>query len=184
MEEVYKVVMIDRGSGERTTLETVRSPAESARFSGTFSDPAFDPTGRTVAWAEGVTGTLYVHDLTTATTEQHRIAEPASLITGVSWSPSGLLAVGVDARLLIVAIGQGDAELTDPLPDGWSVTAAPPAWSADGSRFVVAAQTPETAALLDLVLVDLTQGSIRLLTDERVPPLPLTVFPGFPVWEA
>lgn len=184
LEEVYKVVMIDRSSGERTTLEMVRAPAESARFTGTFSDPVFDPTGRTVAWAEGVTGTLYLHDLTTARTEQHRIAEPASLITGVSWSPTGLLAVGIDARLLIVAIGQDEVELTDPLPDGWSVTAAPPGWSADGSRFVVAVQIPDTAALLDLVLVDLTQVSVRLLTDERVPPLPLTVFPGFPVWEA
>jgi hypothetical protein len=105
------------------------------------------------------------------------------LITGLSWSPGGLLAIGIDARLVILALGQGDLDVTHPLPDGWSVTAAPPVWSTDGSRMVVAAQTPDTTALLDLVLVDLVPGSIRLLTSGNVPPPPLTVFPGFPVWQ-
>ncbi len=132
-EEFYRVVVIDRSSNGRTVFDVVRAPEESGRFTGTMADPAFDPTGRYLAWAEGMTGTLSVHDLNTGVTEQHPIADPASLITGLSWSPGGLLAIGIDARLVILALGQGDLDVTHPLPDGWSVTAAPPVWSADGS---------------------------------------------------
>lgn len=182
--ETYRLLVIDRSLRTVTELDQVVAPL-GAGFTGTVADPAFHPDGTQVAWAEGVTGSLRLFDLEGGGVRRYDLAGPASLVTGVSWSPTGLLAVGVDARLQLWDLddeGRTPSEPSSPLPADWTITSAPPAWSAAGTRFVVTAQVPDTEALLDLVLVDLETGTLRLLSSSDRPPPPTTVFPGFPVW--
>lgn len=179
--ETYRAVLIDRTSGEVTELDAVDAPL-GAGFTGTVADPSFDPAGTAVGWAEGVEGSLRLYGLPDLSIRRYDLAPAASLVTGVSWSPTGLLVVGVDARLQLWDIDGDPPRTTTPLPTDWTITSAAPAWSGDGREFVVTAQVPDTAALLDLVLVDLDDGSLRLLSGSDRPPPPISVFPGFPVW--
>lgn len=179
--EFYRVLVIDRIDRTIAELDLVEAPL-GAGFTGTVADPAIHPDGTRVAWAEGVTGSLRLYDLAGEEANRYPLGGPASLVTGVSWSPTGLLAVGVDARLQLWDFSGEPIGPSWPLPADWTITSAPPAWSPGGTRFVVTAQVPETDALLDLVVVDLEADSLRLLSGTDRPPPPVSVFPGFPVW--
>ncbi len=179
--QTYRAVLIDRTSGDVTELDAVVAPL-GAGFTGTVADPAFNPDGTSVGWAEGVEGSLRLYDLPDRSIRRYDLAPAASLVTGLSWSPTGLLAVGVDARLQLWDLEVDPPRTTTPLPADWTITSAAPAWSDDGRQFVVTAQVPDTEALLDLVLVELDEGSLRLLSGTDRPPPPISVFPGFPVW--
>jgi hypothetical protein len=174
-------VVIDRSDGSLNWFGEQRVRPDPTRFTGTFADPDFDSTGRRLAWADGISGVLSVLELATGEVQSVRLAEPPELITGVSWSPSGLVAVGVDAAMRLVD-PQDEMAISVPLPPDWPITASPPAWSSDGARFVITVQHPGTDALLDLVEVDLVEESVRLLTNSSTPPPPVSTFPGFPVW--
>ena len=180
-DEVYRILVLNRETGAITSYGEQVVERDPTTFTGTFADPAFDTTGERLAWADGISGDLTVLDLETGASETLRLANPPHLITGVSWSPTGLIVVGVDARLRLVDPANAMA-VTSPLPRNWSITASTPRWSGDGTQFVTTVQTPDTEALLDLVLVDLAQGSVRLLTNSSTPPAPISTFPGFPVW--
>lgn len=180
-DEIYRILVLDPERGAVETFGEQVVERDPTTFTGTFADPAFDSTGERLAWADGISGDLSVLDRTTGAVQTLRLAEPPHLITGVSWSPTGLIAVGVNARLRLVDPADGMA-VRSPLPPDWAITASAPAWSKDGTQFVTTVQTPETEALLDLVLVDLSEGSVRLLTNSSVPPAPISTFPGFPVW--
>jgi Tol biopolymer transport system component len=179
--DIFGVAVINRADGSVDFHGELSVARGGVQFSGTFADPAFDPKGRFLAWADGISGELSVLELDTDEVRSVKVAEPPELITGVSWSPSGLVAVGVAASLLLVNPAE-EMSLSTPLPAEWSITAASPAWSADGTRFVTTVQHPRTDALLDLVEVDLSEGSVRLLTNSSIPPPPVSTFPGFPVW--
>jgi hypothetical protein len=180
-DDTFRVAVIERIDGSIEFYGEQSVALGGTEFSGTFADPAFDPTGRFLAWADGISGELSVLELATDEIRSVELAEPPELITGVSWSPDGLIAVGVAASLRLVNPAQGMAT-SAPLPASWSITASPPAWSADGNRFITTVQHPRTEALLDLVEVDLSEGSVRLVTDSSTPPPPVSTFPGFPVW--
>ncbi len=179
--DTFRVVVIERIDGSIEFHGEQSVALGGTEFRGTFADPAFDPSGRFLAWADGFSGELSVLELATGEIRSIKLADPPELITGVSWSPAGLIAVGVAASLRLVDPALGMATVA-PLPSDWSITASAPAWSADGTRFVTTVQHPGTEALLDLVEVDLSEGSVRLLTDSSTPPPPVSTFPGFPVW--
>lgn len=180
-EQTYRVVVIDRVDGSLHFHGDQTVPRNLARFTGTFADPAFDASGRYLAWADGISGQLSVLELASGELRAVELADPPELITGVSWSPAGLIAIGVAASLRLVD-PQDNMAISVPLPADWSITASPPAWSPDGARFVTTVQHPGTDALLDLVEVDLGQQSVRILTNSSTPPPPVSTFPGFPVW--
>ncbi len=181
-EETYQVLLIDRMDQSSTVMGRTVVPIGVGRFTGTFADPAFDSTGERLAWAEGVTGTLHVFSLAEEEITEHPISDAATLVTGVSWSPTNLIAVGIDARLRLIDVDGVGSEVTSPLPADWSITASAPAWNAAGDRFATTVQHPGTEALLDLVLVDLNEGTVELLSSSSLPPPPISIFPGFPAW--
>ena len=180
-DEVYRIVVVNRATGVIDAFGEQVVERDPTTFTGTFADPAFDSAGERLAWADGISGDLSVLERSTGEVQTLRLAEPPHLITGVSWSPTGLIVVGVDARLRLVDPANG-MTVTSPLPEDWSITASTPGWSADGTQFVTTVQTSDTEALLDLVLVNLAEGSVRLLTNSSSPPAPISTFPGFPVW--
>ena len=90
--------------------------------------------------------------------------------------------MGIDARLRLIDVDGGGSDVTSPLPEDWSITSSAPAWNAVGDRFATTVQHPGTEALLDLVLVDLKEGTVELLSSSSLPPPPISIFPGFPAW--
>jgi Tol biopolymer transport system component len=180
-DQTYRVVLVKRSDGSLRSFGERTLPRNLSRFIGTFADPSFDTSGRRLAWADGMSGELSVLELASGEVRAVALAQPPELITGVSWSPSGLIAVGVAASLRLVD-PENNMSISAPLPAEWSITASPPAWSADGARLITTVQHPGTEALLDLVEVDLAKRSVRLLTTSSTPPPPVSTFPGFPVW--
>ncbi len=180
-DEAYRMLVIDRLTEEITFYGEQLVERDPTTFTGTVADPAFDPSGDRLAWADGISGDLSVLTISSGEVETLTLAEPPELITGVSWSPTGLIVVGIDARLQLVNPDDG-MTINQPLPADWSITSSAPAWSRDGMRFVTTVQHPQTEALLDLVLVDLEAGSVELLTSSTSPTAPVSTFPGFPVW--